>query len=161
MNFIKNVSFLLGRFIYILWIDRNPREEKYYSEKLVDKFGKYFNITKTNSKSKKSSFTFSRNIETINKEMKRAGMFVILTNVASLTSKELIIISRARDTCEKSFKRIKNHFDLVRPLIHNDQTYKGKMFIAFVALAIVETFRYHIKDLLKSTSSQTTYNNIS
>lgn len=26
-----------------------------------------------------------------------------------------------------------------------------------MALAIVETFRYHIKDFLKSTSSQTTY----
>lgn len=62
-------------------------------------------------------------------------MFVILTNVASLTSKELIIISRARDTCEKSFKRIKNHFDLARPLIHNDQTYKGKMFIAICGIS--------------------------
>lgn len=140
----------------LLQIEEKLRTTKYYSQELVNRFDKFFNITKTNKKSKKSSFTFTRNTNEINKEMKRAGMFIILTNT-NLTSKELIIIARTRDKCEKGFKRIKSHFDLAKALTHNDNTYNGKMFVAFVALCIVETFRYYIKDILKSTSSTTTF----
>lgn len=140
----------------LIQIEEKLKSEKYYSKKLEEKFGKYFIIRKTNPKSKKSPFTFSRNTKIINEEMKRAGMFVILTNT-KLTSKELIIIARTRDKCEKSFRRIKSHFDLAKPLVHNDNTYNGKMFVAFVALCMVETFRYYVKDLLKATSSTTTF----
>ncbi len=140
----------------LLQIEAKLRTTKYYSKELVEKFGKFFNITKINIKSRKSPFSFTRNINKINEEMKRAGMFIILTNT-NLSSKELIIIARTRDKCEKGFKRIKSHLDIAKALTHNDNTYNGKMFVAFVALCIVETFRYYIKEILKSTSTTTTF----
>lgn len=40
--------------------------------------------------------------------------------------------------------------------MHEATTYEGKMFVAFIALIIVETYRWHIRNELSAISSTTT-----
>jgi transposase len=68
----------------------------------------------------------------------------------------MIRIARLRDSNEKAFKRIKSNFDLSKTYSHNIRTYEGKMFIAFVALIIVEAYRWYIRPELKAITSTTT-----
>ena len=68
----------------------------------------------------------------------------------------MIKIAKERDKGEKAFRRIKSAFKLDTPGTHNVFTYKGKMFVAFVALIIVEAYRWFIKDVLNETTSTTT-----
>ena len=136
-------------------MEKKLKDTKYYSKKLESTFEKYFKISKIGTRGK-CKFTYTKKIDEINKEMSRIGMFIIVTNTNKSTN-EIIMISRARDTSEKAFRRIKSHFDLAKPLVHNDKTFSGKMFVAFVALIIVEIFRYKIKDMLNKTSSETTF----
>ena len=65
-------------------------------------------------------------------------------------------MARMRDSNEKAFRRLKHHFGLSKTYSHNAATYEGKMFIAFVALIIVESYRYYIRPVLDAISSTTT-----
>lgn len=104
---------------------------------------------------KKAKFKYSRKIDEIQKNIDLAGMFVVISN-AKIDAKEMITIARQRDKCEKVFKKIKTHFDMKVPHIHNEHTFKGKMFINFLAANIVETYRFLISEYLNKKSSETT-----
>jgi transposase len=85
----------------------------------------------------------------------KPGSLWLLSNV-NLTADKMIKVARMRDSNEKTFRRIKNHFGLSKTYSHSAATYEGKMFIAFVALIIIESYRYYIKPVLNAISSTTT-----
>ena len=91
--------------------------------------------------------------------IKLGSLFVILSNV-NLSAEEMIKVARMRDCNEKAFKRMNNHFGLSKTYSHSAMTYEGKMFIAFVALITVETYRYYIRPVLNAISSITTRSTI-
>lgn len=68
----------------------------------------------------------------------------------------MILIARARDTDEKSFRRLKSHFGLTKTYVHKSSTYEGKMFMAFIALITIEAYRYYEKEIIDAISSTTT-----
>ena len=132
---------------------------KYYSKELKEAYEPFIIIEKVGL-NKRSGFTYRKNDNAIQEEINKAGLFVILGN-SSLSTKEMIEIARARDTGEKAFKRIKSNFDLSKTYAHNQNVYYGKMFVSFIALSIVETYRHFIKNYLNSISSITTYTSLS
>ena len=85
----------------------------------------------------------------------KAGYFVILSNT-NLTTEQMIKVARMRDGNEKAFRRMKSHFGLSKTYSHKAATYEGKMFVAFVALIVIEAYRYYIKPVLDAISSTTT-----
>ena len=89
----------------------------------------------------------------------KAGFFVILSN-AGLSAEEMIKVARMWDCNEKAFRRMKDHFGLSKTYSHSAATYEGKMFVAFVALIVVEAYRYHIRPVLDAISSTTTRSTI-
>ena len=68
----------------------------------------------------------------------------------------MILIARGRDSSEKAFRFIKSHFNLSRTYTHTDSTYKGKMFVAFIALVLLQSFRWYLKTIFQKKSSETT-----
>lgn len=69
-------------------------------------------------------------------------------------------IVKHRDQCEKLFERLKCHFGLTKAYTHGTETYRGKMFVAFVALIMIIAYRWYIRADLNRTSSETTATSI-
>ena len=129
---------------------------KRYSEALRRRYAPYLNVVKTETKdSEGRNFSVKVNHDKVQEYIDDAGYFVILSN-AGLPADRMIEIARMRDRGEKAFRRLKYHFGLTKTYTHSTATYHGKMFIAFVALIIVESFRYFAKEILKSKTSMTT-----
>ena len=68
----------------------------------------------------------------------------------------MIIIARKRDVNEKTFCRLKSFLNMNKLYAHSQETYEGKMFIAFVSLIILGEYRYSIKKILNRKTSETT-----
>lgn len=135
---------------------KNAYSRKRYSQKLHDIFAPWFEISPCEKDPETGrSFIVKENSRYIQKCLDRAGFFVILSNM-HIDAHRMIRIARLRDSNEKAFKRIKSNFDLSKTYSHNIRTYEGKMFIAFVALIIVEAYRWYIRPELKAITSTTT-----
>lgn len=100
------------------------------------------------------NFTLRRDNEMLQQAQDDAGFFVILSN-RRMTAEEVILIARGRDHAEKAFSHMKSHFDLPRTYMHSDVTYRGKMFVAFCALIMLQSFCWYEKGLLQAVSSET------
>ena len=132
------------------------KERKRYSERLAELYSPWLIIKKIRrSKNAVRDFTVEENKAAIQECLDEAGFFVILSN-AHLDAGNMIRVARMRDRGEKAFRRIKTQFDLSETYTHETETYEGKMFVAFIALIIVETYRWYIRDELNATSSTTT-----
>ena len=130
-------------------------KRKKYSDKLREKYYPWIEIEKTTSKKNGKDFVFKRNNEIIQEYIDNAGFFVVISN-SGYNVKKMISIVRKRDVCEKSFRRIKSHFDQATLYCHNTKTYNGKMFVTFIALIMVEAYRWYVKSELNALSSNTT-----
>ena len=128
---------------------------KKYSNDLKEKYKNYLLISK-DTKSEKRPFYVSINHQLIQKRIDRAGFFVAITN-DSLTPLQTLTTIRKRDCVEKVFKRMKDGLGLNTPLVHNNATYNGKMFVVFLALNLIETFRWFEKSYFEKNPSSTTY----
>lgn len=129
---------------------------KRFTEKLKESFAPWLVVEKLDGKDDNGrNFTVSGNVEEIQKCLDDAGYFVILSN-ASLGADKMIRMARMRDRGEKGFRRIKYHLGLSKTYVHSLKTFEGKMFVAFVALIVVEAFRYFVKKILMARSSETT-----
>ena len=73
-----------------------------------------------------------------------------------MAANRMIHIGRARDVVEKNFMFLKSYFDLRKTGVHSDATYEGKMFVAFISLVVLQSFRWYTKKLLNIKSSETT-----
>lgn len=129
---------------------------KYYNEKLAESYSSFLTIIKTSFKSKRSKFKCLINHEKIQESLDKSGFFIAVSNV-DLSPEKMISAIRKRDSVEKTFKRMKSGLMLDTPFVHKDETYIGKMFLCFIALNLIETYRYLIKKYLNSVSSITTF----
>ena len=129
---------------------------KRFSRKLQESFAPWLLIDKIEKDPVTGkSFTVRESKRHVQQCLDKAGFFVILSN-ANLSAEQMIKVARMRDSNEKAFRRLKHHFGLSKTYSHNAATYEGKMFIAFVALIIVESYRYYIRPVLDAISSTTT-----
>ena len=132
------------------------QERKRYRERLVELYSPWLIIKKIRrSKGAVRNFTVEENKPAIQECLNEAGFFVILSN-AHLDAGNMIRVARMRDRGEKAFRRIKTQFGLSETYMHEATTYEGKMFVAFIALIIVETYRWYIRNELSAISSTTT-----
>lgn len=139
---------------------RAAMSRKRFSKRLQESFSPWLIIEKAEKDpSTGRSFTVKESKRHVQGCLDKAGFFVILSNV-NLSAEEMIKVARMRDCNEKAFKRMKNHFGLSKTYSHSAVTYEGKMFIAFVALITVETYRYYIRPVLNAISSTTTRSTI-
>lgn len=166
----------ISLFGYVFYDDDTAKNERdainsqvaYYKEKAsqkvryTDKMAKYFKergliITKKNEKVKRGEMNF--NIDIDNKRVQdvydRAGFFMMLSN-RELPPFEIIGIGRHRDVAEKAFRHFKSHFNLKRTYSHNNDTYTGKMFVAFLGLVMLQSFSWFCRPILRGKSSATT-----
>lgn len=140
----------------IKFLTDKAMQRKRFTEKLKESFAPWLVVEKLDGKDDNGrNFTVSGNVEEIQKCLDDAGYFVILSN-ASLDANKMIRMARMRDRGEKGFRRIKYHLGLSKTYVHSLRTFEGKMFVAFVALIVVEAFRYFVKKVLMTKSSETT-----
>lgn len=145
----------------IKFIKEQAERRKRYTEKLAKQYEKWLNIEPYPDHEKgKRNFKVSVRTEEVQKAIDEAGYFVVLSNT-ELTAEEMIVIARMRDRSEKCFRHLKSYLDLSKTYMHSLETYEGKMFVAFVALIILESYRWMIKDILNVTTSETTATSLS
>jgi len=126
---------------------------KRYSKKFAEQYSPWLTIIREKDKTTGKNFSIRRNQQKIQEELDKAGLFAILSN-AGRSASEMIGIARMRDKDEKAFRTLKSHFDLTKTYVHSDEAYEGKMFVAFVALIIIESFRWLVRtELARSTST--------
>ena len=127
-----------------------------YSEKMKEFYAKRGIIVTKNSRDEQTgqNFTLEVDSQMLQQAVEEAGFFVILSN-RLMTAGEMISIARKRDCAEKAFKDLKSHFGLSRTCTHADETYSGKMFTAFVALVLLQSFRWFERQQLRTKSSDT------
>ena len=137
-------------------------EEANKKKRYTDKMAKYFEvrglkIIKTADKSTRENKNFRIEIdkERVQKAYDEAGFFMMLSN-RELPPVQMIGIGRQRDSAEKAFRRFKTHFDLSRTYSHKNDTYTGKMFVAFLSLVMLSAFAWYVRPILRGTSSATT-----
>ena len=143
------------------WLGEANKRKK-YTDKMESHFAKRaIKIEKTDrDKETGRNFIATVDYEAVEESIRTAGAFVILSN-RSMKASEMIGIARKRDCVEKSFRTLKNHFNLKRTYTHGDKTYDGKMFVAFIALVTLQTYSWLIKDILHAKTSETVATTIS
>ena len=98
----------------------------------IREYGKYFTIDLHEN----DGFSFVRDYEKIEEIAEYNGFFCLLTDL-KLTSKEVLDIYRRKEVIENSFDDIKNSIDMKRLRTCSDDTTKGKIFCAFIALIVL------------------------
>ena len=112
-------------------------------------------VTKTpRDRESGKNFKIEVNHEMVQQAYEESGFFVILSN-RLMRAAEMISIARRRDVAEKGFRDLKSHFMLSRTQTHNDATYSDKMFTAFIALVMLQSFRWFARPVLLAKSSET------
>lgn len=149
-------NMILGKVNHMLAELSKPKV--YYSKKLATKYSKYFTLIPNGTKGKRK-FQILRKNSVIQEEIDNAGMFVAVSNV-KMSASEMIQILRKRDTVEKNFRTLKTHLLFDKPDVHNDYTFDGKMFVMFVALNLLTTYKYLIQNYLDEISSRTIHTSL-
>ena len=97
----------------------------------------------------------SCNEKIVEKEMRNAGYFALLSNgIAS--AQEAIRIYRTRDLIEKCFEDLKDRLSMRRMSVSSEENFEGKLFIQFVALQLLSYIQAKMDaaDLFKTYSLQ-------
>ena len=94
----------------------------------------------------KRGLSVAYNDEEIQKYRKRyAGFFGILTNVKT-DSGELLEAYRRKEVVENCFDDLKNGLDMRRLRIHSSEAMDSRLFIQFLALALISRIRMVLKE---------------
>jgi len=137
----------------VAFLATEASRRKRYSTKLKEQYSPWLTIVNEKDKDADRNFRLLKNQQKIQEELDKAGLFVILSN-AGYSAGKMITVARMRDKDEKAFRTLKSHFDLTKTYVHSDEAYEGKMFVAFVALIIIESFRWLARaELSRSTST--------
>ena len=131
-------------------------KRKRYTDKFKEKFAPHVIITKI-PKDPETGKTFRAELNhaVIQEEIDNAGYFSVVSST-SLSPGRIIRIQRMRDKDEKEFSRFNSFFGMLASGTHSTATYEGKNFMGFLALIIVESFRWYTKNLYKgSTTTET------
>ncbi|MBQ7607533.1 MAG: transposase [Desulfovibrionaceae bacterium] len=123
-----------------------------YTDKMRDFFAKRaIIVTKESNPQTGQNFTLSVDHQMVQQAYAESGFFVIVSN-RLIKASAMITIARNRDRAEKSFCDVKKHFMLPRTYTHSDATYCGKLFTAFIALILRQSFCWFERHLLASSS---------
>jgi transposase len=105
-------------------------------------YNRFFNVKMT----PKRGISVFYNDDEIQKYRKRyAGYFCILTNVKT-DSGELLEIYRNKDIVENCFDDLKNGLDMKRLRIHSSEAMDSRLFIQFLAVALMSKIRMVTKN---------------
>jgi hypothetical protein len=111
-------------------------------EKSKELYDRFFIVKNT----PKRGLSVAYNEEEIQKHRKRyAGFFCILTNM-KMGSDELLEIYRRKEVVENCFDDLKNGLDMKRLRIHSSEAMDSRLFIQFLALALVSRARMVAKE---------------
>ena len=127
-----------------------------YSEKMASYFAKQgiIVVKKEKDPATGKNFQLYEDAEMIQQLMDMKGFFVMISPTKMYPS-EAINIIRKRDTSEKGFGIMMRHFNLRTTGRHKKETYEGMMFIAFIALICLSSFKYFELPYLRESSSRT------
>jgi transposase len=127
-------------------IDKLEQELKKLNKKhkLSKRFTDYFTIE---AQQPASQINYTVDPDKVNKKLKRAGYFILLSSDDKLTSEEVLTIYRNKDIIEKNFDQFKNHLDFKRVKTHNINTTEGKMFVGFIALILRAQLHNKLKNV--------------
>ena len=141
----------------LAYFTEEANKKKRYTEKMAKYFeARGLKIIKTADKSTRETKNFRIEVDTerVQKAYDDAGFFMMLSN-RDLPPVQMIGIGRQRDSAEKAFRRFKTHFELARTYSHKNDTYTGKMFVAFLSLVMLSAFAWYTRPILRGTSSAT------
>jgi transposase len=117
-------------------LEEGKRKEA--NEELYERF---FTVKST----PKRGASVAYNEEEIQKHRKRhAGFFCILTNV-KMDSGELLDLYRRKEVVENCFDDLKNGLNMKRLRVHSSGAMDGRLFIQFLALALISRIRMAAK----------------
>lgn len=85
--------------------------------------------------------------EVIRAELEHCGFFAILTS-ETISSSEVLTIYRKKDRVEKAFNNLKDRLSMRRTGCSSETTFRGKVFVQFIALMIMS----HIQKVMKRDS---------
>jgi transposase len=97
------------------------------------------------------TFAFKRDMDKIEELSKNFGFFRALSNT-SLDSAQVLKKYRRKDIIEKSFDDIKNYMSMKRSRTHTTATTDGKIFCAFISLAIMSDIEARPRKLMDKKS---------
>lgn len=129
--------------------------KKYYRTKYepTDYVRKYFNC----EINKDGVFVFAKeNHETVEKEMKLCGYFVIVTS-QKMTAKEAIDLYYSRDSSEKLFRGDKSYLGNKSLRVHSSESASAKIFVEFVALIVRNRLYTKLKDETEKLDNRPNY----
>ena len=131
-------------------------KRKNYTEKMYSYFSKRAIIVTKTPRDKNTGKNFKLDIDhrAVEESLKSAGAFVVLSN-RMMKAEGMIRIARKRDHVEKAYRMLKDHFGLHRTYTHSDNTYDGKMFVAFVGLITLQSYSWFASPVLKAKTSET------
>ncbi|MBQ9324350.1 MAG: transposase [Clostridia bacterium] len=130
-------------------------KRKRYSDKFQKQYAPYILIQKTAyNPVTKTNYAATINVDAIDKEVQKAGFFVVVSNVLN-TPQSILRITRERDKGEKAFERFKSSLDMAASGTQSTLTFEGKTFLAFIALILTEAFRWYEKPIISAKTSTT------
>ena len=109
------------------------------SKKLPKKYTDLFCVSDIDGT--QGAMTFTRDYEKIDARLRRAGFFVLVATNNTISSEEVLMTYRYKDTIEKAFSGMKNHLDFNRMRTHGTLTTDGKLFVGFIALILRSQIR--------------------
>jgi transposase len=95
------------------------------------KYNKFFDVN-----AKENNLGYLINYDKVDKYLKTAGYFIIITDDENLSSKQALKTYRRKDVIEKAFLNMKNQIDFKRIHTHNSKTSEGKIFVGFISLIL-------------------------
>lgn len=130
-------------------------EKKVFSENMVKRYGKELQIEQCDVDPVTfRNFTCRMNVENAQEYMEKAGLFVAVSNT-NLPAEEMIECIRQRDKGEKTFEALKSRLGMRKTHCHNQDTFDGKTFVAFVALIIRQSYLWYLKNAMVLSGSET------
>jgi hypothetical protein len=100
------------------------------------------------------NYSLAEDTEMIQELLDRTGLFVMLSPVRMEPS-EAIRIVRKRDRSEKAFQFLMEHFHLRTTYRHSSNTFRGLMFMAFIADIALASISYFESEKLRACTAET------
>jgi transposase len=105
-------------------------------------YEKYFIVKNT----PKRGYCVRRNMTAVNEfKADYAGYWVIVTNFEK-NAKEALNLYRLRSRVEQHYDDLKNELDMMRVRTHRQETMRGRIFVHFIALIIMQQLRIIMED---------------
>ncbi len=91
-------------------------------------------------------FTYAADSGRLKEIYDEAGFFMMLSN-RDLVPAAVIGIERCCSKAENTYQRLRKHFSLSQAYLHDNASYDGKIFVAFVSMIMSGAFAWCCKDL--------------